>query len=302
MAVSYTQSLSADMVITEIESLLDWRGHVFRQCFYPASQVKPADAYAPAALLMWCRKGQESGAMDRAVVDRLQLAYDELGRAAQKMLDASVGGQPPAVEAYAAFEVQFEGYITQIRRLYQDMSDAGMSVDTVTGLRTVSGLRAELKREQDRYDRKGTAYSIANIEIDNLAALQQSHDRRGMDAVYAAVAGVIARTVRSFDDAYYLGKGEYLLILKHIDFMDACAVMDRLRAEIAATPVQLPDGSGVRVTCSLGVAEAMQRETPEAALDHAKAALQAALGGGGNRVQEFRETSVLEQYARDVHK
>jgi diguanylate cyclase (GGDEF)-like protein len=264
--------------------------------------VRPADFHAPSALLMWCKRGSESGSLDRKVVERMTVVYEELCKVAQRMIDHCAVGAPPTLELYDAFENQFEGFVTQIRRLHQDIADAGMAVDAVTGLRTVSGMRADLKREQDRFDRKGTSFSIANIEVDKLPELQQTHDRRALESIYATVAQVIARTIRSFDDAYFLGKGEYLVILKHVEFMDACTVMDRLRAEIDSTPIFLPGGDKVKISASFGIAEALQRESADTALQNAKTALQQAKASGGNRVAEYRETSALEQYAKDVSK
>jgi len=299
MAVNYMQTLSIDMILTEIEALLDWQAEVLRQSFFPGSQAKPAEAYPPSALLMWCKKTSESGVIEHKVIDRMVVAHDELIKTAEKILGH---GAVPTPELFDAFANQFEGYVTQIRRLHQDIADAGMAVDAVTGLRTVSGMRNDLKREQDRFDRKGTSFSVADIEIDGLADLTQKYDRRAMDAVFAGVAQMIARTIRSFDDAYFLGKGEYLVILKHVEFMDACAVMDRLRAEIETTQLPLLSGEKIKVTASLGISEALQRENPDVTLQNAKSALQEAKGEGGNRVHEHRETSALEQYAKDVHK
>ncbi len=290
------------MIVAEIEALLDWRVDIMRQCFFPASMSKSADFHAPSALVMWCKKEADRNSIDRAIADKLTLVHEELCNVAQKFLDSCLNATPPKIEMYDSFENQFEGFVTQIRRLQQDVSDAVAAVDSITGLRTVAGMRTDIKREQDRFDRKGTSFSIANTEIDKVDELQQKYDRRSMDAIYANMAQVIARTVRSFDDAYYLGKGEYLIVLKHVEFMDACSVMDRLRGEIENTPIFMPNGEKQRITASFGIAEALQRESPETAIAHAKTALNIAKGDGGNRVKEYQERSALEQYARDIHK
>lgn len=296
MAVTYTQTLSADMIVSEIENLLDWRNSIMRRSFYPQAQMQKPEYAPPSALLAWCQKEADRQTMDRKMCDRLMLVYQDLAREAQKVIDHE-GALP--VEIYDSFSNQFDGYISQVRRLQQDLADTAGAVDTLTGLRTVSGLRNEIRREQDRFDRKGTSFSIASIEIDNLDALTQKHDRRQMDSIYASVAHLIARTVRSFDDAYYLGRGEYLIILKHVEFMDACSVMDRLRKEIDMTPVGLPSGDRVELTASFGIAEAQQREQSDQVVEHAKQARLQAKGAGGNRVAEYMEKSALEQYARD---
>jgi diguanylate cyclase (GGDEF)-like protein len=302
VAVSYTQTLSTDMIVSEIETLLDWRVTILRQCFFPGSQQRPAEAHAPSALLMWCKREAERNAIDNKIADHLAAVHEDLCGAARNMLNHCASGAQPTLELYDALENRFEAFITQIRRLQADVSDSVVAVDPVTGLRTVAGMRNDIKREQDRFDRKGTSFSIASVEIDNLAEIQGKYDRRSQDVVYANVAHLIARTVRSFDDAYYLGKGEYLIVLKHVEFMDACSVMDRLRNEIENTPILMPNGEKMRLTSSFGIAEAMQRESADLSVENAKSALRAAREEGGNRVKEFRERSALENYARDLGK
>lgn len=290
------------MIVSEIETLLDWRVTIMRQCFFPGSQPKAPDAHAPSALLMWCKREAERNAIDTKVADHLAKVHEDLCTGARVMLDYCAAGTAPTLALYDAFENGFESFVTQIRRLQADVSDSVVAVDPVTGLRTVAGMRNDIKREQDRFDRKGTSFSIASVEIDGLGEIQHQYDRRSQDVVYANVAQLIARTVRSFDDAYYLGKGEYLIALKHVEFMDACKVMDRLREEIEKTPVLMPNGEKLRVTSSFGIAEAMQREPADLSIENAKSARRMAKDEGGNRVKEFKERSALENYARDLKK
>ena len=227
MPLTYNQLLSTDMIVSEIEALLDWRHHILRQSIFLGAQVRDGDINAPAVLLTWCRKESEKGTVDKRIYERLFLVYEELCGTARHILEGTAGRVPLTLSLYDRFENQFEGYITQIRRLHQDISDMAVAVDPVTGLRTVAGMRGDLLREQNRFDRKGTSYSIASVEIDRLEKLQKAVDRKNMDIVYTSVGQIIARTIRSFDDVYFLGKGEYVVILKHVEFMDACAVMDR---------------------------------------------------------------------------
>lgn len=300
VAVSYAQVISTDMIVSELETILDWRNDILRQCFFPGSQVRPADANAPSAMLIWCRREVERNTIDRAIVERLVHAHEEMCRAARLLLEHCASGATPTLALYDGLENQCDSFITHIRRLQTDLADSSTAVDPVTGLRTVAGMRNDIKREQDRYDRKGTSFSIASIEIDGLADLQQKYDRRAMDHIYATIAQTIARTVRSFDDAYYMGKGEYVLVLKHVEFLDACSVMDRLRAEIQHAPIHMPTGEKLDVTASFGIAEAIQKEKPENCVGYAKAALQEAKREGGNRIAEHREMSALAQFARGL--
>lgn len=298
MAVSYTNALSTDLLVTEIATLIEWRDDLLRRVFF---STQAATSYEPpvSVLISWCHKERERNAVDSKIVERLILVFNDLVRIGDDIA-AQQGGV--AVELYDGLNQQFSAYVDHVRRLHQDLADSAGAVDSLTGLRTVSGLKNELKREQDRFDRKGSAFSIASIEIDKLDQLQQDHDRRGMEAIYAHVAKVIAGAIRSFDDAYYLGGGEYLVILKHVEFMDACAAMDRLCAEVGNAQVALPSGARLDVTASFGIAEAQQREHPEGVIEHAKGARNQARAAGGNRVQEYHERSALERFARDFQR
>jgi diguanylate cyclase (GGDEF)-like protein len=288
------------MVMSEMEALADWRSQVVRQCLFAETRGARADVVVPSVILDWCVNAAAHKTVDQKIADRLVQTRDEVKNTTQAMLDHCTSGQALTLALYDAFEHQVEAYTLQIRRLQQDLENSSTSVDAVTGLRTVTGMYADIKREQDRFDRKGTSFSISYIQIDGLAELQQKYDRRGMDLVYAGVGRMISATVRSFDDAYYLGKGEYVVVLKHVDFLDACSAMDRLRHQIADNPIFMPGGENLPVTASLGIAEVIQGEKVDTCVENAKTAMRQAGEAGGNRVTEFRERSALEQLARDI--
>ena len=295
MAVTYEQTLSSDMIVAEIESLVVWYAQILQHCFYPESQTSPVEIQPPAILLEWYKQQAEKDVLDKKTADHLILVYDGLHKASQECASFL----PPPLDKFNFLTYNMEAYVTQLRRLQQDLVNAGMTVDTVTGLRTVSGMLDEMKREQDRFNRKGTSFSVANIEIDSLPELQVKYDRRNLDFLFAHLAQSIAKTVRSFDDAYYLGKGEYIVVLKHVEFMDACAVMDRLRHSIEMNAVMLEKGEEVSITASFGVVEAVQREQVDMMLEHAKDALQKARQAGGNRIHEFSEQSAFDVFVKD---
>lgn len=300
MAVNYTSILSADLIISELEALTAWRDALLRRNFYgeTANGGTPASV-PPAQLLAWAERESDRIGADRQSAARLQMVFDDLSRVGQEI--AGLQDTMPAA-LYDRFTAQFAAYVAGIRQLYQELSDKLGAVDPLTGLRTVAGLRAELKREQDRFDRKGTAFSLASIRVDNLDELSRAHHSAHMDAIFAGTARIIAGAIRSFDDAFYIGQGEYLVLLKHVEFMDACSAMDRMCADVGKTAVALPDGSRVEVTVSVGVAEAQEREQPDRVLEFAKGARAEAEAAGGNRVQEYQEKSALEHYARDVNR
>lgn len=298
MALQYTGTLSSSMILSDMEAHADWHGQIIRRVFFPEAPDRSTVALAPPmALIDWCEKEVKAGTLDSKVVDRFLVIHQEVVVSAEALLKQ----KPPALAGFDAFERLFEAYIRALQRLEQDVLAINTSIDPVTGLRGVGGMWTELKRELDRRDRKGEPFCLCAIEIDRLHDICMRFDRRGQEKIYTGVANILVVSLRSFDDAYYLGKGEFLLCLKHVDLSDAISVMERMRAQIEQTDV--PAGEGVdvlRVTVSMGLAEPMPGEKIDAVVANAKKAREQAKADGGNRVEEFRELSPLAQYARDM--
>lgn len=299
MPVQYTQAITAQTLLTEIEAVFDWQSQLLRAAFYPGSNTGEIVSAPPTQFVQWCEEEVGKGNIDKKMTEKILMLHEDIGTIGKKIVAAVMGGETLSIENYDALEQRIDAYIMQLRRLEQDLMTVSTAVDHVTGLRTVTGMRTDLKREQDRLDRKGTSYCLGNIAIDNVDDLTQKYDRKTQDVVYAAVAQTISHAIRSFDDAYYMGRGEYLLCLKHVEFMDACAVMDRLRAQLADTPVHLKEQGDIDVTVSIGVAEALPKEDVDFVLNNSKSALKQAKEQGGNRTQEYQEMSALQKYALD---
>lgn len=300
MALQYASTLSSDMLLSDIEAHIEWFGHIMRMACFPQS-VAQAPVEMPTALVMWCVDASAKGDMDATAAHQLHRLHDELSDEAAKMLREAQTGVAATLESYNSIEHRLTAYIQQVRRLSEDLAGTSMGLDTVTGLRSVAGMKNEVARELDRRERKGDPFCVCNLEVDFVSHLQTQHDRRTMDDIYAHVAGVLMKSIRSFDDGYHLGKGEFVLALKHIDILDACSVMDRIRDQISAAPLHI-EGSfdAIYVTASFGVAEPIPGDKIDDIFTNAKKALQYAQQEGGNQVIQWKEQSALQQYAADV--
>lgn len=296
MPVSYNQTVSTDMIIAETEALFQWHGNILRLCFFPDVKPVPSGAMHESKVLSWCSQQVVEGAIDRRLVDRLSHSHALLMRAAQSLIEQAQDGKP-STDALQALEQQFSSYLTQVQRLQHEYGPAAASMDM--GLRNSAELKNDIKREQDRFNRKGTSFSIAAIEIDNLVEIHNKYSLEDQKIIFSHVGALMGQAIRSFDDAYYMGNGSYTMVLKHIEFLDACSVMDRLRLQVEKTSVALGNGEKVSVTASFGVAEAMPNESFEYTIDHAQSALKQAKQQGGNRVAEHEEMSTLERFVKD---
>jgi len=186
--------------------------------------------------------------------------------------------------------------------LEHSLTRTGGGIDPATGVRTVSGMQEDFKRELDRRDRKGLAFCICVVELDSIDKIKKHNDTVAQNAIFEGVARVFLKTVRSFDDAYHQGNGKFFLCLKHIDLLDACSVMDRIRGIVLGERMDfdVPGEEKIRITMSVGVAEPIPGDEIEDVVENATRALKRAQGYGGNKVEQHQEISRLEQFAKDT--
>lgn len=287
----------------EIAGLTEWHAAFLRQCIFIEDQRFPTAPEPPSVIQAWCREEILEERVDKKSLERLVQAYDEIKSIAQKMLSHARSSTPLTKDLYDLLTRNVDAYVLQLSRLQKDSSGTGTSIDPVTGLRDATAmLQQDLKKEQDRLDRKGTPFCIVQISLDNGGFIEEKYNRRTYNAVRAHLAKVSTKNLRSFDDAYDLGKAEYMLVLKHIDFKDAVMVAERIQAEIEKNAVYLPDGTKLDVTVSLGVVEAAEQEKVERTLDYAREAVAEAQRSGGNKIIEHRETSKLARFVQDQHR
>ncbi|CAG0960800.1 putative diguanylate cyclase DgcQ [Phycisphaerales bacterium] len=129
--------------------------------------------------------------------------------------------------------------------------------------------------------RRQTPVSCVMVDVDHFKAVNDTHGHHTGDLVLKQVAELLRATGRTEDAVGRYGGEEFCLILPDTDTAGAKAVAERLRASIAATPIQ-----GVSITASLGVADNQRgRLTVEQVLQRADEALYRAKRSGRNRVE-----------------
>jgi len=134
--------------------------------------------------------------------------------------------------------------------------------------------------------KRGTPLSVAMIDIDKFKVVNDTHGHQTGDRVLAEVAERIRGAVRDFDVFGRYGGEEFLVVLGNCPDGVAADVCERIRANVAATPVTAVGGAEVAVSVSIGIAQyGPQLDTAENLVAIADAALYRAKDGGRNRVE-----------------
>jgi len=137
-------------------------------------------------------------------------------------------------------------------------------VDTVTGLPDEKYFWLRIKEEHKRMRRYGTPVSLALIDVNALASVNQTYGESGGDAVLAHIARVLESVKRASDVATRLHDDEFALILLECDKEGAAAFAERLEHYVTREPAALTvNGQEITlwVGMCIGVAGSMEGET-----------------------------------------
>ncbi|RMG37478.1 MAG: diguanylate cyclase [Planctomycetota bacterium] len=159
--------------------------------------------------------------------------------------------------------------------------------DPLTSLLNRRTFLQRSETEWERARRYGRALSCVMIDLDRFKAINDCYGHFGGDAVLVNVAGLIRQLCRSSELSGRFGGEEFCVLLPETDRRGALAAAERIRRAIAATPAFF-EGQEIRVTASLGVAEA-SAEMPDlkALINAADRALLDAKRNGRNQVRCF---------------
>jgi diguanylate cyclase (GGDEF)-like protein len=150
--------------------------------------------------------------------------------------------------------------------------------DPLTGLANRRTLDRMLELEVARAGRQGFPLSIAIVEIDDFAEIQEVGGNTAADRALRRVAQVMAESVRLMDTVARFDNEQFILVAPG---PDGRIVAERLVRGVAGLPIV----EGKKVSVSAGLAGfPLEGRTPEELLAVAQKALEQARAAGGDRV------------------
>jgi diguanylate cyclase (GGDEF)-like protein len=157
-------------------------------------------------------------------------------------------------------------------------------VDGLTGLANRRHCEEVLAAEVSRSERFGTELAVVAVDLDDFKRVNDRHGHPCGDFVLRELAIVLRETLREIDVAARWGGEEFLLVLPGTNQAGALRLAERVRLALAERTLLAPDGSGIDVTASLGVANHRRGQREAELVADADAALYEAKRAGKNRV------------------
>jgi diguanylate cyclase (GGDEF)-like protein len=159
------------------------------------------------------------------------------------------------------------------------------TTDVLTGLPNRRQLMTQMETEVRRAARSCRPLSLALLDVDRFKAINDTHGHPAGDAVLQAIAAELRRVTRGGDVLGRFGGEEFAVLMPETSLAKARQAGERLRAAIARRAIDLPDGTSMRVTISVGVALLGGTEGCDHLISRADAALYEAKAGGRNLVR-----------------
>jgi diguanylate cyclase (GGDEF)-like protein len=162
---------------------------------------------------------------------------------------------------------------------------AGRDTDPLTKVRGLGGFLEAGKQLFSHSHQRGADLSVAALDIDDFEAMRRQHGQAVADQLLVHVAEIITANVGREHVVARVGDSEFAVLVPQADRSRAIALCERLREQIAATPLVAPTGP-VPVAASIGLVtlSADAPETFEKFLVLVEQRLSQARSDGGNRV------------------
>ena len=158
------------------------------------------------------------------------------------------------------------------------------STDPLTGIGNYRDFCNHLKWLQAQSERNGEPFSMALLDIDHFARINEAHGHHLGDELLRHVAAVINGALRETDRVFHWGGGKFAVIMPGVDLRDAGSVIERVRRHVEIVPLTLDGGSAIAATVSVGVEAWSRVSTLDEVLSNADSRLYLAKKLGKNRV------------------
>ncbi|MEL0166888.1 MAG: GGDEF domain-containing protein [Pseudomonadaceae bacterium] len=158
------------------------------------------------------------------------------------------------------------------------------TTDPLTGLFNRRQYEMLFQRERERCARLGQEMTLCVMDLDHFKRVNDQHGHDAGDAVLKHVAQHLSCALRHSDIVGRFGGEEFILILPDTGLEQAVSVLNRLREELAQTPVPVR-GQLLPVSATFGVTMVQPDDTDlEVTIRRADVALYEGKGAGRNRV------------------
>ena len=146
--------------------------------------------------------------------------------------------------------------IENLRRQIDELSEL-VSTDALTGLFNFRHFKTILQAEMDRSKRSGIPTSLVLVDLDHFKSVNDTYGHEVGNLSLKYMATILKNEVRTTDIVFRYGGEEFAIIFPETHLNLAVKVADRIREQIANSPISVNDGE-IKITASMGASVYMK--------------------------------------------
>lgn len=223
MVVEYEDKNKFKALAHILEDYMEWFGNMAMHTAYHDTLNVTDKLKIPSSLIGWLEDEKNSADISPSVTKPIIDMNNSLLQISDQMIENIQQGKKPEHEDFLELKNIYSFLLGSIRRLEKDSAMKGDGTDDITGLRPASAIKNDLDREMERLSRNGNPFALVVGRIDDF------DDMANVEEALVITSDNIRRSLRPFDDAYYLENGQFLLSLKHADMVGAEAAVLRIQ-------------------------------------------------------------------------
>ncbi len=161
-------------------------------------------------------------------------------------------------------------------------SEHKLHFDPLTGVYNRQSYDEKIQHELNRFSNHKASFSYAITDIDHFKQVNDSYGHSAGDQALKVIAQKMKRLVDKSDYVFRLGGDEFALLLTNTPIEEATAVVESIRASIAACEFHFK-GNRVTLTLSVGLTFSQPNDTEQSIYERADKFLYKAKNAGRNR-------------------
>lgn len=290
MALDYNSNNKFVALAPVLEDYAEWFANIATLVAYHDEGAAKEVVTTPQSFQEWLSQAQKDESIQPVVIEMIIKTYEDMVQVGASVLAEVKSGRKPSQQVFKDFKNLYAAFLSRIRRLEMDNVIDGSGMDEETGLRHLKTIKADLKREMERLTRQGNPFSLVMCRIDKFVG--QDNQKAALEIASRS----IKKCMRSFDDAYYLSNGHFLISLKHADIIGAQAAVGRLQQNLKEDESNRADKI---MTMSYCIAEPVPGDVTDELLNNMQGDLTDHLNDT-DAVLKFLEISNLERFVHSM--
>lgn len=284
-----------------LDEFSEWYNDLLRHLFYPEEIERDLPGCASPNFEMWLKDAVISPYIEPEMLKKLDDLNRDLHILSDAMFrDARDNKTKPSGKSYDQLSTIYFALINNIRRVELDALLEDSGIDALTGLRSKHAMKADIERELERLARRGKPFSLALARIDLYDALVEEHGRDHAREYTKVIAHLIKKSMRSFDDGYRLGNGEFILCLKQADVSGGVAALERLKKMLESKDIKFSlHGRERYLTMSCCIAAPFPGDNVDELISNLRKDM-ASAPKPANMLLEYHEMSDLQRFAQET--